>query len=202
MTGEKEPKGILDFTECNQFILWMRKLREREMAGVTQQPPARNSGRNSLSGLQQAAVPQVPCALRGGHYSKHFQSFLPTTHIQQQLDQVPGPQDPGAGLFSGHLTLKNMETLHLQVVKKMVNALLGEYSLIDCYQTIMHYSGPLLLQEGVNWHPIHSTSHRSNSQGLKTQMRKREYKSWSFFYLVFPHPKPPMQRTEERVSSL
>lgn len=50
MTGEKEPKGILDFTECNQFILWMRKLGEREMAGVTQQPPARNSGRNSLSG--------------------------------------------------------------------------------------------------------------------------------------------------------
>lgn len=38
MTGEKELKGILDFTECNQFILWMRKLREKEMTGVTQQP--------------------------------------------------------------------------------------------------------------------------------------------------------------------
>lgn len=47
MTGEKELKGILDFTECNQFILWMRKLREKEMTGVAQQPPAGNSGRNS-----------------------------------------------------------------------------------------------------------------------------------------------------------
>lgn len=75
--------------------------------------------------------------------STEFLSFLLKTHIQQQLDQLPGVQDPGKYFYLGISSERTsvflpdpsgpLDTLDLEAVNKMVSASLGEYSLISYY---------------------------------------------------------------------